>query len=84
MSTLVGMSDKEIIALADAQHLLRTLYTLTGEERQKEIVETLEALLNRASPRWGLSSETRPGQILLQMIQDILPPEEEDEPANSG
>lgn len=84
MSTIVGLSAKEIEAIADAEDIVRKLHYLTGEERQKAISETLIGVMRRTSMQWGSTPETRPGHMLLHMIKGILPPEEEDEPANSG
>lgn len=59
MSTVVGLSNKEITAISDASYTLHTLHRLTANERQLEVAELLEGILKRSSPRWGGTSGTR-------------------------
>lgn len=79
MSTILGISDKEIKAIADAENALYALYKLSGNEQHKETAEILRTLMRRSDMLWGTAAEARPGQDFVRFIQRILPPEEGEE-----
>ena len=79
MSALIGISDREIAAVADAFQVLSRLRHVVGSGGHSETIDTLGKLLERISPRYGAGSTARNGQDLLAAIRALLPEEEEDE-----
>lgn len=79
MSTIVGLSNREIKALADSARALGQLYELTNNDAHLETSNLLAGILKRSSSRWGDPSENIRGQRLLSMIEAILPPDEPEE-----
>ena len=79
MSAIIGLSDKEIKAIADAAQALRDLHRLTGHEPHGDTFLILDGVMRRISLRWGDRGEVDPGRHLLDALQAIMPPEETEE-----
>lgn len=75
--TVVPISNEDIDALSYACRTLSMLYDLHGKEEHKEASDRLGEVLKRSSGRYGTASDTRPGQVLLHALLDVLPPEEQ-------
>lgn len=78
MSGIVGLSNKEIGALADASYALDQLARLTDVERHSETSEIITGILKRVSQRWGSASDRSNSNTMMALLAEMLPPEDEE------
>lgn len=76
MSGIIGVSNREIDALEDASRALSRLGDLTNNNHHNETAEVLNGMLRRLTRMYGDISEVRAGEVLLDQIRAVLPPEE--------
>ncbi len=79
MSGIVGLSNKEIKALSRAIGALEDLSSLTKVERYSEDAKTIAGILQRVSDRYGGREQTSNSRRLLELLHEMLPPEDDAE-----
>jgi hypothetical protein len=77
VSGIIGVSKREIDALSDAARALSRLGDLTDNRIHNETAEVLYDMLRRLSRMYGTSAEVRSGEMLVEQIRAVLPPDEE-------
>ena len=73
--TIVGVTPREVAAVADAYRALTSLRIAIGWDGHSETIDALGGLLERMSSRYGVGAELRSGKALMAAIWAVLPPE---------